>query len=126
MPASASTQSGKGRKPLSDGFSLDPEEICISSIIYSELVYGVEKSQAIEKNRLALFLFLSPIKVLSFDSRAAEEYGNIRAVPERKGSPIGPMDMLIAGHARSENLILVTSNTREFCRVGNLKIERWI
>ena len=64
--------------------SLGPEEICISSITCSELVYGVEKSQTIEKNRLALSLFLSLIKILSFDSRAAEEYGNIRAVLERK------------------------------------------
>lgn len=104
--------------------SLDLEEICISSIICSELVYGVEKPNH-RKNRLALSLFLSPIKILSFDSRAAEEYGNIHAVLG-KGSPIGLVDMLIAGHDRSENLILVTSSTREFCRAGNLKIEHWI
>lgn len=85
----------------------------------------MEKSQAVEKNRLALTLFLSPIAVLDFGSSAAEEYGKIRAELERKGTPIGSMDLLIAGHAKSENLILVTNNTREFVRVEGLKLEGW-
>ncbi|HBA50803.1 MAG TPA: VapC toxin family PIN domain ribonuclease [Lachnospiraceae bacterium] len=105
--------------------SHDPDELCISSITYAELMHGVEKSQAAEKNRLALTLFLSPIVVLDFGSSAAEEYGKIRAELERKGTPIGSMDLLIAGHAKSENLILVTNNTREFVRVEGLKLEDW-
>lgn len=103
----------------------DPEDICISSITYGELMHGVEKSQAVEKNRLALALFLSPIQILPFDAEASEAYGKIRADLERKGTPIGPMDMLIAGHAQAENLVLVTNNIREFIRVSNLRLEDW-
>lgn len=105
--------------------SHDPDDLCISSITYAELMHGVEKSQAAEKNRLALTLFLSPIAVLDFGSSAAEEYGKIRTELERKGTPIGSMELLIAGHAKSENLILVTNNTREFVRVEGLKLEDW-
>ena len=88
-------------------------------------MHGVEKSQAVEKNRIAMSLFLSPITILYFDSYAAEEYGKIRADLERKGTPIGPLDMLIAGHAKSEGLTVVTNNTREFCRVEGLVVEDW-
>ena len=91
----------------------DPDDMCISSITYGELMHGVEKSQSVERNRVAITLFLSSIEILPFDAEAAEEYGRVRADLERKGTPIGPMDMLIAGHAKSEGLILVTNNTRE-------------
>ena len=101
----------------------NPEAICVSSITYGELMHGVEKSQAVERNRAAITLFLSSISILPFDNYAAEEYGKVRAELERKGTPIGPMDMLIAGHARSERLILVTNNTREFFRVEDLDLE---
>ena len=103
----------------------NPDDICISSITYSELMYGVYKSQANEKNELAVSLFLSPITILIFDAAAARECGKIRTDLEKKGTPIGPMDMLIAGHAKSENLILVTNNKREFERVEELIIEDW-
>jgi len=103
----------------------DPEEMCISAVTYAELMHGVEKSKAVEKNRMAISLFLSPITVLEFHASAAEEYGKIRAQLERKGTPIGPMDLLIAGHARSERLILVTNNTREVERVEGLRVEDW-
>lgn len=102
-----------------------PDEMCISAITYAELMHGVEKSQAVEKNRLAMSLFLSPITVLEFDSYAAEEYGRIREELEKKGTSIGPMDMLIAGHAKSEGLTLVTNNVREFERVEGLIVEDW-
>ncbi len=105
--------------------SHDPEEICISAITYAELMHGVEKSMAVEKNRVAMSLFLSPITILQFDERAAEEYGRIKAELEKKGTPIDPMDTLIAGHARSSGLILVTNNTREFSRVVGLAVEDW-
>lgn len=104
----------------------DPEEMCISAVTYAELMHGVEKSRAVEKNRIAISLFLSPITVLEFHAPAAEEYGKIRAELERKGTPVGPMDLLIAGHARSEGLILVTNNTREFERVEDLRVEDWV
>lgn len=103
----------------------NPEDLCISVVTYAELMHGVEKSQAVEKNRIAMSLFLSAITVLDFNSRAAEVYGEIRAELEKKGTPIGPMDLLIAGHAKSQNLVLVTNNTREFARVTGLQIEDW-
>ena len=103
----------------------DPDDMCISSITYGELMHGVEKSQAVERNRVAITLFLSSISILPFDNYAAEEYGKVRADLERKGTPIGPMDMLIAGHARSEGLVIVTNNTREFFRVDDLEVEDW-
>lgn len=103
----------------------NPDEMCISSITYAELMHGVEKSQSVERNRMAITLFLSAITILPFNQYAAEEYGKVRAELERKGTPIGPMDMLIAGHARAEELVLVTNNTREFFRVENLEVEDW-
>lgn len=103
----------------------DPSEICISSVTYAELVHGVEKSQAIEKNRVALTLLLAGIEIMDFDSSAAESYGKIRAKLEKMGKPIGPLDMMIAGHAESLGYTVVTNNTREFMRVSGLKIENW-
>lgn len=105
--------------------SHDPEELCISTITYAELMHGVEKSMAVERNRIAMSLFLSPITILRFDELAAEEYGRIKAELEKKGTPIGPMDTLIASHAKSRGLIIVTNNTREFNRVVGLTAEDW-
>ena len=104
----------------------DPSEICISSVTYAELVHGVEKSQAVEKNRLALVLLLANIEILDFDALAAEAYGKIRADLEKGGTPIGPLDMMIAGHAKSLDYCIVTNNTKEFSRVRGLKHENWV
>ena len=103
----------------------DPEEICISSVTYAELVHGVEKSKAVEKNRIALALLLANIEIMKFDSLAAESYGKIRAELEKSGTPIGPLDTIIAGHAQSLGFTVVTNNTKEFKRVSGLKIENW-
>ena len=103
----------------------EPADICISSVTYAELVHGVEKSQSIEKNRLALALLLANIEILNFDANAAESYGKIRADLEKQGTPIGPLDMMIAGHAKSLNYTVVTNNTKEFNRVPGLKLENW-
>ena len=105
--------------------SHDPEEMCVSVVTYAELMHGVEKSMAVERNRLALALFLSPVTVLEFHASASEEYGKVRAQLERQGRTIGPMDLLIAGHAKSEGLVLVTNNTKEFQRVEGLVVEDW-
>lgn len=104
---------------------VNPSMMCISSVTYAELIHGVEKSQAVEKNRLALSMFLSQISILDFDSKAAEAYGEIRASLEKKGTPIGTLDMMIAGHAMSLGYTIVTNNTRKFLRIDNLKIENW-
>ena len=103
-----------------------PEDVCISSITYSELSYGVEKSEQKDRNRLALTLMLSNIEILEFDSAAAEEYGNIRARLEKSGTPIGSLDMLIAAHAKASGCTLVTNNLKEFSRVEGLKAENWV
>ena len=104
---------------------VDPADVCISSITYAELVHGVEKSAAIDKNRLALSLLLANIEILDFDVDAAECYGKIRADLEKKGTPIGPLDMMIAGHAMSLGYKVVTNNVNEFKRVSDLKVENW-
>lgn len=105
--------------------SHDPSDICISAITYAELRHGVEKSQAKQRNDLALTLFLSAIDIIPFGERAAEEYGRVRSYLESKGTPIGPMDMLIAAHAKSLGMTIVTNNIREFKRIPDLKIEDW-
>ena len=103
----------------------DPIDICISSVTYAELVHGVEKSKAIEKIRVALALLLANIEIMNFDSLAAESYGKIRADLEKAGTPIGPLDMMIAGHAMALGYTVVTNNTKEFDRVKGLKLENW-
>ena len=65
------------------------------------------------------------LNVIPFTNQAAIEYGKIRAYLEQQGTPIGPLDMLIAGHAKAENMTLVTNNVKEFERVPNLKVENW-
>lgn len=103
----------------------DPIDICISSVTYAELVHGVEKSKVIEKNRVALALLLANIEIMNFDSLAAESYGKIRADLEKVGTPIGTLDVMIAGHAKALGYTVVTNNTKEFERVKGLKLENW-
>ena len=105
---------------------IKPEDVCISSITYAELAYGVEKSAQPERNRLALSMMLSSIEIVAFDDAAAAEYGELRASLEKGGTPIGSLDMLIAAHARSAGCTLVTNNTKEFCRVEGLKLANWV
>ena len=100
--------------------------VCISSITLAELEYGMKHSSNQAKNEQALLRFLAPLSVLPFGSSAASEYGEIRAYLQNQGTPIGPLDMLIAGHARAEKMILVTNNVREFERVPELEIENWV
>ena len=100
--------------------------VAISAITLAELELGLSKSQAIERNRNALLAFSTLVEILPFDVVAATEYGNIRAALEKKGQPIGILDILIAAHAKSLNLTLVTNNTREFQRVDGLIIEDWM
>lgn len=101
-------------------------DIAISSITLAELQFGVVKSSNPEKNQEALDKFLTPIEILDFGYYASIEYGKIRAALERKGTPIGPLDMLIASHAKSMGLTLVTNNVKEFERIPGLKIENWV
>ena len=104
----------------------NPSEICISSVTYAELIHGVEKSKAVDKNRIALTLLLTDIEILPFDISAAEGYGEIRAELERKGALIDPLDMMIAGHAKSLGYTVVTNNIKEFERIDGLRLEKWV
>jgi len=99
--------------------------MCISSITLAELLHGVEKSARQEHNQNQVEDFISRLDVLRYDEKSAAHYGSIRADLERKGTTIGVNDLHIAGHARSEGLILVTNNEKEFNRVDGLRIENW-
>lgn len=101
-------------------------DIGISSITVAELDYGASKSRQASKNRMALDHFIAPLDVAAFDREAASVYGRIRAALEQKGTPIGAMDLLIAAHAISLGVPLVTNNAREFRRVSGLKVENWV
>lgn len=100
--------------------------VCISSITLAELEYGMKHSSNPAKNEQALLRFLIPLTVLPFGATAASEYGTIRTYLQNNGTPIGPLDTLIAAHARAENMILVTNNVREFERVPGLEVENWV
>lgn len=100
--------------------------IALSSVTVAELYYGVYNSSNPMKNGSSLANFLIGFDILDFDGAAAMEYGRIRAALRKQGTPIGPLDMLIAAHAKSEGLITVTDNVREFERVENLEIENWL
>lgn len=104
---------------------LQVSEIGISSITLSELEYRAAKSAKPERNKLALTQFLAPIEILPYDDRAALRYGPVRAHLERKGTPIGSLDLLIAAHALSLGCALVTNNESEFKRIPGLKVENW-
>lgn len=104
----------------------DIGQICISSVTYAELMYGIEKSQYPEKNRSALEQFTVPLKIVPFEEKAACCYGQMRAQLERSGLPIGALDLMIAAHAYCLNAVLVTNNVKEFSRLSQLKIENWV
>ncbi|MGE0156978.1 MAG: type II toxin-antitoxin system VapC family toxin [Geobacter sp.] len=101
-------------------------DIGISAITLSELRCGVAKSAQHAKNAKALDEFITPLEVIVFDEQAACVYGEIRAALEKAGTPIGAMDMLIAAHAVSLGLPLVTNNAREFARIPALQVVNWL
>lgn len=98
--------------------------IGLSSITVAELWYGVVKSQS-RKNHAALREFLAPFEVAPFEGKAAEVYGDIRALLEARGTPIGPLDTQIAAHALCLGVTLVSNNLREFERVDGLRLANW-
>jgi tRNA(fMet)-specific endonuclease VapC len=100
-------------------------DVCISVITKSELLYGVEVSPKRRQDEVALDAFLRHVEVLNFPEEAASHYAKIRADLKARGTMIGANDLLIAAHARSQNLTLITNNTREFRRVRNLAIDNW-
>jgi len=107
-------------------FNRFAEQMCISSITLAELFYGAEKSKRQTANFTAIEQICGQLTVLPFADRPAHHFAMIKCELEREGRPIGPYDLLIAGHARSEGLTLVTNAEREFARVQGLRIENWI
>lgn len=105
---------------------LAPDQVAISSITLAELQYGSARSSDPPRHQVILTTFLAPLVVLPFDDLAAEAYGPVRAELSRAGTLIGPLDTLIASHARSLSMTLVTNNEREFRRVGGLHVENWL
>ena len=101
-------------------------DVGVSSITVAELQFGVHKSRYSERNRRALEQFLLPLEIAGFDGRAAEAYGIVRAALERRGTPIGALDTLIAAHALGLEATLVTNNVSEFARVPGLRIDNWV
>ncbi len=111
---------------LREKFNSLAEQLCISSITLGELHYGAEKSARRVDNLTAIEHFVARLDVLPFETKAAAHYGQLRAELERAGTPCGPHDMQIGGHARSEGLIVVTNNMREFGRMPGIRAESWV
>ena len=116
----------RSQKVIQKFLSYDPNDICISTITYAELLSGLEKNKNFERNQIAMTLFLSPITILTFDDKVAETYGKVRASFDEKNTSLNQLDMLIASHAISENLTLVTNNEKGFKKIKGLKVENWI
>ena len=116
------------RRPLEilSTFNANANRMAISSITLAELTHGAEKSDRVTENLEVIDNFCSRLEVLPYGEKAAQHYGAIRAVLEKLGQPIGVNDIHIAGHTRSEGLVLVTNNVSEFERVPGLEIENWI
>ena len=115
----------KPKKVIDKFRKLSFSEVAISSIVLSELEFGVVKSTQPAQNRLALAQFLAPLEILAYDDIAAFYYGKIRAHLQKMGTPIGSLDLLIAAHTLSVGCSLVTNNESEFQRVPRLKILNW-
>ena len=107
-------------------FILHDGHMAISSVTLGELVYGAERSSRRRTNLKDIESLLARIEVLNFDDEAAYHFGQVRAELYARGLPIGPYDMMIAGHARSRGLVLVTNYTAEFNRVAGLRMENWV
>jgi tRNA(fMet)-specific endonuclease VapC len=102
-----------------------PSEVCLSAVSLSELRFGADKRRSKRLHRL-IDTFVATVGVVAFDSDAADAFGHVRAVLESKGKPIGIFDTLIAAHALSRKLILVTNNTKHFGQIKGLKVENWL
>ncbi|MFN3506425.1 MAG: tRNA(fMet)-specific endonuclease VapC [Allorhizobium sp.] len=100
-------------------------QMCISAVSLMELIYGAEKSASPERNLAVVEGFAARLDVLPYDEIAASHTGQLRAELAKSGTPIGPYDQMIAGHARSRGLMVVTNNRREFDRVPGLRVEDW-
>jgi len=110
---------------LRERFNREADGLCISTIVLTELLHGAAKSAKPAANRQDVQRFAARLDVLPFDADAADHAADIRANLERRGQTIGGYDLLIAGHARSRGLVVVTGNLGEFRRVDGLRCEDW-
>jgi tRNA(fMet)-specific endonuclease VapC len=110
---------------LRERFNTEADALAISTIVLTELLHGAAKSARPEANRREVENFAARLEVLPYDAEAAHHAADIRAALERRGQPIGGYDVLIAGHARSRGLVVVTGNRGEFDRVDGLRCEDW-
>ena len=111
---------------LLDTFNENAEFLCISAVTLAELLHGTEKSDNPGRALQRVKDFRSRLETLDYGEKAAHHYGDIKAGLERQGAVIGPNDLHIASHARSEGLTLITNNTAEFQRVEGLRIDNWV
>ncbi len=107
-------------------FKRHENQMCISAVTKGELIYGAERSSRPERNLIDIEGLIARLEVAPFEDHASEHFGQLRAELYRIGQPIGPYDMMIAGHARAMGLILVTNNMKEFERVPGLRVESWV
>ena len=107
-------------------FNAEADALSISDVVLYELLYGAERSARPAANRQEVERFAARLSVLPFDDDAAAHTAEIRATLDRCGNIIGPYDLMIAGHARSRGLVVVTGNRNEFDRVDGLRTEDWL
>jgi len=110
---------------LREKFNREADGLATSTIVLTELLHGAAKSARPEANRSEVETFAARLEVLPYDAAAAHHAAEIRSALERRGRSIGAYDVLIAGHARSRGLIVVTGNRGEFDRVDGLMCEDW-
>ncbi len=106
-------------------FNQHQGQMCISVVTLGELIFGAEHSRQVERNLADIEAMVARLEVLPFDDKSAYHFGQLRSELYRAEQPLGAYDMMIAGHARSSGLRLVTSNVKEFSRVRGLFIENW-
>jgi len=107
-------------------FNAEADGLCISDVVLFELLYGAEVSARPAENRRVVERFTARLTTLPFDGAAAAHTADIRADLKRQGRSIGAYDVMIAGHARSRGLVVVTGNLKEFQRVDGLRSEDWL
>ena len=116
----------KNKPPaVREAFKKHEDQLCISAITLMELIYGAEASLAVDRNLRAIEGFAARLEVLPYDNDAAAHTGQLRAELKTKGRPIGPYDEMIAGHARSHGLVIVTNNIKQFKNVPGIRLENW-
>lgn len=111
---------------VKEAFKQHQDQMCISSVTWGELIYGAERSSQPERNLSDIEQMVARLEIAPFEAQAAAHFGQLRAELYRTGKPIGQYDMMIAGHARSKGLILVSNNLKEFERVPGLRVENWV